>query len=110
MNLIESIPSYKRYLRRRNLSAHTIKNYLHRLQCFVIWVAIPVEEVNSADIKRYIDILLEKRVTAQTVNGHLTAVRRFYGYLIDEEDKRQGRGSASNYAMLFNRCNILSAV
>ena len=68
------------------MSAHTVRNYLHRLQRFVIWVAIPVEEVSSADIKRYIDILLEKRLTAQTINGHLIAVRRFYGDLIDEED------------------------
>ena len=75
-------------MRRRNLSEHTIKNYLHRLKSFVVWVAIPVEKVSSADIKRYIDILLEKRLNAQTINGHLIAVRRFYGYLIDEEDIR----------------------
>jgi site-specific recombinase XerD len=68
------------------LSAHTVRNYLHRLQRFIIWVALPVEEVRSADIKRYIDTLLEKRLTAQTINGHLIAVRSFYGYLIEEED------------------------
>lgn len=68
------------------MSAHTVKNYLHRLQRFVVWVAKPVEEISSADIKRYIDVLLDKRLTAQTVNGHLIAVRRFYGYLIDEEE------------------------
>lgn len=68
------------------MSAHTVRNYLHRLQRFIIWVALPVEEVRSADIKRYIDTLLEKRLTAQTINGHLIAVRSFYGYLIEEED------------------------
>lgn len=68
------------------MSAHTVRNYLHRLQRFIIWVALPVEEVHSADIKRYIDTLLEKRLTAQTINGHLIAVRSFYGYLIEEED------------------------
>lgn len=68
------------------MSVHTVKNYLHRLQCFVVWVAKPVEKVSSADIKRYIDVLLDKRLSAQTVNGHLIAIRRFYGYLIDEEE------------------------
>lgn len=68
------------------MSAHTVRNYLHRLQRFIIWVTLPVEEVRSADIKRYIDTLLEKRLTAQTINGHLIAVRSFYGYLIEEED------------------------
>ena len=52
----------------------------------MIWVSLPVEEVSSADIKRYIDTLLEKRLTAQTINGHLIAVRNFYEYLIEEED------------------------
>jgi site-specific recombinase XerD len=54
----------------------------------VVWVAIPIDEVNSEDIKRYIDILLDKRLTAQTINAHLIALRRFYGYLIDEVTSR----------------------
>lgn len=68
------------------MSAHTIKNYLHRLQLFVVWVSIPVESVNLDHIKRYIDVLLDKGLTAQTINGHLIAIRRFYNYLIDEEN------------------------
>jgi len=47
MNLIESIPSYKRYLRRKNLSVHTLKNYLHRLQLFAIWAALPRSKGSS---------------------------------------------------------------
>ena len=86
MNLIESIPSYKRYLRRKNLSVHTLKNYLHRLQLFVIWAAVPVEMVCAEDIKRYIDVFLDKGLTAQSINAHLIAIRRFYNYLIDEEE------------------------
>lgn len=68
------------------MSVHTIKNYLHRLQLFVIWVAIPVESVSLSDIKRYIDVLLDAGLTAQTINAHLIAIRRFYNYLIDEEN------------------------
>ena len=68
------------------MSAHTIKSYLHRLQLFVVWVSIPVESVSLDDIKRYIDVLLDKGLTAQTINAHLIAIRRFYNYLIDEEN------------------------
>jgi len=75
-------------LRRKNLSAHTVKNYLHRLQLFVIWAALPVESVTLDDIKKYIDVLLDKGLTAQTINAHLIAIRRFYNYLIDEGDNR----------------------
>lgn len=70
------------------MSAHTVKNYLHRLQLFVIWTAIPVEGVTVDDIKKYIDLLLDKGLTAQTINAHLIAIRRFYSYLIDEGNNR----------------------
>jgi site-specific recombinase XerD len=86
MKTIESIPNYRQYLKRRNLSAHTVKNYLHRLQKFMTWVVVPVESVSSFDVKCYIDLLLEKRLSAQTINSHLIAIRRFYGYLKDEEE------------------------
>ena len=64
---------------------HTVRNYLHRLQQFAIWVAISIEEVDGDDIKRYIDFLLDKGLAAQSINAHLIAVRRFYSFLIDEE-------------------------
>jgi site-specific recombinase XerD len=86
MELIESILNYSQYLKRRNLSAHTVKNYLHRLKKFMAWVAVPVESVTSSDMKCYIDLLLEKRLSPQTINGHIIAVRRFYSYLKDEEE------------------------
>ena len=77
MKHIESILNFKRYLRRRNLSVHTGKNYLHRLQKFMAWVAVPIESVTSQEVKCYIDFLLEKRLSAQTINSHLVAIRRF---------------------------------
>lgn len=45
-----------------------------------------MESVKPADVKRYIDFLLEKRLAAQTINGHLVVIRRFYNYLEDEEE------------------------
>lgn len=73
-------------MKRKNYSPHTVKNYLHRLQLFLVWISVPVESVKPADVKRYIDFLLEKRLAAQTINGHLVVIRRFYNYLEDEEE------------------------
>jgi len=86
MNLTESILRYRRYLKRRNLASHTVRNYLHRLKQFMVWAAVPVEAVVKQDVKDYIDVLLEKRLSAQTINAHLIAIRRFYSYLRDEEE------------------------
>lgn len=85
MNLTESILRYKRYLKRRNLASHTVKNYLHRLKQFMVWGAVPMEAVTSQDVKDYVDVLLEKSLSPQTINGHLIAIRRFYSYLRNEE-------------------------
>jgi len=67
------------------LSKHTIKNYLHRLKQFMVWIAVPVESVSSEEVKNYIDVLLDKRLAPQTINGHIISIRRFYTYLKDEE-------------------------
>jgi site-specific recombinase XerD len=72
-------------LKRRNLASHTIRNYLHRLRQFTVWVAVPMETVTSQDVKDYVDVLLEKSLSAQTINAHLIAIRRFYSYLRNEE-------------------------
>lgn len=63
-----------------------MRNYLNRLQHFLVWISVPVEAVRSADVKGYIDYLLERQLSAQTINAHLVVIRRFYSYLKDEED------------------------
>lgn len=85
MNLTESVMHYRRYLKRKNYSSHTIKNYLNRLKRFLAWLPVPVEAAEPPHIKHYIDLLLEHRLGPQTINGHLVAIRSFYYFLLDEE-------------------------
>jgi len=83
--IIESILNYRLYLKRKNYSELTIKNYLHRLKLFFSWVAVPVEATSVIEMKMYIDYLLEKRMAPHSINCHLSSIRGFYDYLIDEE-------------------------
>jgi site-specific recombinase XerD len=85
MNLTESVLHYRRYLRRRNYSGHTRRNYLNRLQHFLTWLPVPVESAEPAHIRHFIDILLDKGRGPQTVNGHLIVIRSFYRYLKEYE-------------------------
>ena len=82
---METIDRYRRYLKRRNFSPHTIKNYLSRLSLFTTWLALPVEEVTKSEIGRYIDHLLKNQLSAQTITCHLQTIRLFFDYLITEE-------------------------
>jgi len=86
VKIIESILNYRLYLKRKNYSELTIKNYLHRLKLFFSWVAVPVEATSVIEMKMYIDYLLEKRMAPHSINCHLSSIRGFYDYLIDEEN------------------------
>ncbi len=85
MILTESLLHYRRYLKRKNYSPHTIKNYLNRLQHFIVWLKVPVESAQAEDVKYYIDFLLEKHLRPATINAHIISIRGFYDYLKDEE-------------------------
>jgi site-specific recombinase XerD len=85
MAIIDSIPNYRRALKRKNYSPHTVKNYLNTLKHFVVWLDVPLEEVTHQKVLAYIDYLLDKRLHPKTINCHLGSVRLFYDYLHDEE-------------------------
>ena len=87
MNLTASIVSYKRYLKRKNFSAQSVKSYLNRLKHFLVWLPVPVEDATPVHVKRYLDTLLENRMAPKTINERLVAIRSFYRYLRDEEGR-----------------------
>ena len=88
MDITNSIVNYRRFLKRRNFSSHTVVNYLNRLRQFILWIDIPIEMVTDKKIGEYIDILLDKRLTPVTINCHLRSIRVFYQYLRYEEGIR----------------------
>jgi len=73
-------------LKRRNLSKHTVKNYLNTLKHFAVWLDVPIEEVTPKKVLAYIDLLLDKNLKPKTINCHLDSIRGFYEYLRSEED------------------------
>ena len=72
-------------MKRKNYSSHTIRNYLNRLQHFLVWLPVPVEAAAPSHVKHFIDLLLEKRLGPQTINAHVIVIRSFYRYLHEEE-------------------------
>ena len=85
MDLTNAIVNYRRYLKRRNYSIHTVKNYLHTLRQFILLLDVPIEAVTYQKLTAYIDYLLDRRLQPKTINCHLISIRRFYSYLRDEK-------------------------
>ena len=99
MHLTDVIIDYRRHLKRRNLSDHTVKNYLNRLKHFVLWLDVPIEKAGRRQVLAYIDYLLDRRLAPQTINAHLNSIRRFYDYLRFEEQVNIANPVKTGYAL-----------
>jgi site-specific recombinase XerD len=82
--MTNAIINWRRYLKRRNCSPNTVKNYLSAIRSFVIWLDVPVESATHAKVSQYIDELMRRRLKPKTINCHLNCIRQFYHYLRDE--------------------------
>ena len=86
MEPIELI-QYRRALKRKNYSVHTLKSYMNILDQFIRWLSVPLSEVTRKEIGLYVDHLLGKRRTSKTITCHLQTIRLFYDYLINDEGR-----------------------
>jgi site-specific recombinase XerD len=82
---MEITDRYRRFLKRRNFSYHTVKNYMSILSHFTDWLNIPLNEVTRKEMGSYVDHLMEKRLSAKTITCHLQTIRLFFDYLNDDE-------------------------
>ena len=85
MQMTNVIINFRRHLKRRNYSPHTIKYYLNILKQFVIWLDVAIEQITDKKIDAYIDYLHDKRMQPASINCYLAIIRVFYSYLKYEE-------------------------
>src|SRR5512147_1247775 len=78
---------YRRALKRKNYSAHTLKSYGTILDHFIGWLTVPLSEVTRKEIGLYVDDLLRKRRRPKTILCHLQTIRLFFDYLINDEGR-----------------------
>ncbi len=86
MQMTYVIINFRRHLKRRNLSKHTVKYYLNIIKQYVVWLDVALEDANSDKVDTYIDYLLRKRMHPASINLYITIIRVFYGYLKYEEN------------------------
>jgi site-specific recombinase XerD len=80
---------YRRALKRKNYSAHTVKNYMNILDHFLRGLTVPLSKVTPKEIGVYMDHLLRKRRTPKTITCHLQTIRLFFDYLMNEEGRKR---------------------
>jgi site-specific recombinase XerD len=85
MPLTHVIINFRRHLKRRNYSKHTVKYYLNIIRQYVLWLDLELELATPEKIDLYIDCLLRKRLQPASINLYLAIIRVFYDYLKYEE-------------------------
>jgi site-specific recombinase XerD len=103
MTITSAILNYRRFLKRRNYSGHTMKNYMHTLKQFVLWVDVPIEAVTHKKLLAYLDHLLDRELKPKTINCHLDSIRGLYHYLIEEEQVAMVHPVKRGYALRLSR-------
>ncbi len=99
MAITDSIINYRRFLKRKNYANGTIKNYMHSLKAFVIWINLPIEEVTNQHVLEYIELLLDKRLRPKTINNNLDSIRGFYNYFLNEENAVKSNPVKKGYSL-----------
>jgi len=85
VNMTNVMINFRRHLKRRNYSPHTVKYYLSILKQYVVWLALPLEQATPVQIDQYIDYLHGKRMEPASINLYLAIIRVFYAYLKYDE-------------------------
>jgi len=85
MQMTHVIINFRRHIKRRNYSPHTVKYYLNIIKQYVIWLDVALEQATSEKIDGYIDHLHKKRMNPASINLYLVIIRVFYDYLRYDE-------------------------
>ena len=103
MSMTNTIVNYRRHLKRRNYSAHTVKGYMNKLKHFVLWIDVPIESVHHKKMTQYIDQLMDQGLQPKSINSHLDSIRGFYNYLKEEEEISIVNPVKRGYALRLSR-------
>lgn len=103
MAITDAIINYRRFLKRRNYSRYTVRNYMNTLKHFIVWVDVPIEQASHKSVLSFIDYLLDKHLQPKTINCYLDGIRDFYDYLINEEQIPMINPVKRGYALRLSR-------
>jgi len=103
MAITDAIINYRRFLKRRNYSRYTVRNYMNTLKHFIVWVDVPIEQATHKNVLSFIEYLLDKYLQPKTINCYLDGIRDFYDYLITEEQIPMINPVKRGYALRLSR-------
>lgn len=83
------IERFCKHLQARNYSPHTISNYAIDLRLFFAEADKPLRQITWQEVDRFVQQQHDKGLAATTINRRLNAIKRFFDYLVIEQEKLQ---------------------
>jgi integrase/recombinase XerC len=89
-DLAEAVRKFVEELKRRNASAHTVRNYASDLEQFVAYFTVGdrlrprIEDVDALAIREWLGFLYQQRLSAVSMGRKLAAVRSLFKFLLRE--------------------------
>src|SRR5215211_7928212 len=81
------IERFCKHLQARNYSRHTISNYSIDLRLFFEQVDKPLQQITWREVDQFVERQHGQGLAATTINRRLNAIKRFFDYLVIEQEK-----------------------
>jgi site-specific recombinase XerD len=81
------IKRFCEHLKARNYSRHTIDNYAIDLHLFFGHIKKPLRQITWREVDRFIQQQHGQGLAATTINRRLNAIKRFFDFLVIEQEK-----------------------
>ncbi len=82
MDIIEMI---KKEGLRRGFSPRTIRTYIYCVKKFLVWSQKKINMIKKKDIKDFLDILVDRRCSGNTINVYLNAIKFLFESVLNKK-------------------------
>ena len=80
------LAEYKKNLRVRNYSGHTIAHYISDLNLLKRFTGKPWKDIKKEDVANFVGNQVKRKFSPKTINRRLSAIKKFFEYLSEELD------------------------
>jgi site-specific recombinase XerD len=80
-----ALDQFRRYLERRQFSAHTIISYTLDLRLFFTEVPVPLAQVSFREIDQFVEHQHQHDRSWATINRRLNALKHFFAFCLDQQ-------------------------
>ena len=80
-----ALDRFRRYLERRQFSAHTVASYPIDLRLFFAELAVPLAQLSYREVDQFVERQHQQGRAWATINRRLNALKHFFAFCLDQQ-------------------------